>query len=137
VPTPREVFAVLAELWLNNPNASSFPQHLLADDVVVEMPLAPAGWPNRIAGRRQFVVLAEAGRSAVPVRFHDCRNVVIHETAEPEIIVAEYELAGTATTTGQAVAASFIAVLAVRDGRIAHWREYHNVPAVIHQLAVS
>ena len=31
------------------------------------------------------------------MRFEECRNVVIHETADPEVIVVEYELAGTAS----------------------------------------
>lgn len=133
MPTPREVFAALTQRWLSNAEASSFPQHLLADDIVIEMPLTPRGWPSRIEGRQPFVTLAEAGRAALPVRFDDCRNVMIHETADPEVIVVEYELAGTVTSTGRPAAAPFIAVLRVRDGRIAYWREYHNVAAMVQQ----
>jgi uncharacterized protein len=127
MPTPREVFAELARYWVGG--TPTFPRELLADDVVVEMPLAPPGWPNRVEGRETFVPLAEAGRAALPVRFHDCRDVVLHQTTDPEVTVAEYELAGTHTTTRAATAARFIAVFRIRDGRIARWREYHNVMA--------
>jgi ketosteroid isomerase-like protein len=131
--TPREVFALLSQHWLSN--APRFPQELLVDDVVIEMPMAPPGWPGRIEGRERFVPIAEAGRAALPVRFEECRNVVIHETADPDVIVVEYELAGTITTTGVSAAAPFIAVLRVRDGRIAHWREYQNAAAMLQLLA--
>jgi ketosteroid isomerase-like protein len=131
MPTPREIFALLARDWLSNANASAFPRDLLDDDVVIEMPLAPPGWPNRIQGRQQFVALAEAGRKAMPIRFDDCRNVVIHETADPEGIVVEYELVGTVTTTSTPASAQVIAVLRIQDGRIAHWREYHNIAAMV------
>lgn len=42
------------------------------------------------------------------------------------MIIAEYDLAGTVTTTGQPATASFIAILTVRDGKIVHWREYQD-----------
>lgn len=45
--------------------------------------------------------LAEAGREAMPIRFDDCRNVVIHDTVDPEGIVVQYELVGTITTTSR------------------------------------
>jgi uncharacterized protein len=71
------------------------------------------------------------------VRLEECRNVVIHETADPEVIVIEYELAGIVTTTNHRAAAPFIGVLRVRDGKIAGWREYQDVPAIQRALAVT
>jgi ketosteroid isomerase-like protein len=133
MPTPREIFALLSRDWLSNANVPTFPRDLLADDVVVEMPLAPPGWPSRIEGRQQFVALAEAGREAMPIRFEDCRNVVIHDTADSEGMVVEYELVGTLTTTSMQASAPVIAVFRVQDGRIAHWREYHNIAAMVQQ----
>ena len=72
----------------------------------------------------------EQGRAAFPVRFDDCRAVVVHETADPEVIVVEYELVGTHTTTGVTASAPFIAVLRTRDGKLAHWREYQHTLAI-------
>ncbi|GAA3426195.1 hypothetical protein GCM10018953_33780 [Streptosporangium nondiastaticum] len=48
----------------------------------------------------------------------------------PETVVAEYELAGTVTTTGLRGAASFVAVLTVRGGKVVRWREYRNTAAI-------
>ncbi|MFY1689504.1 nuclear transport factor 2 family protein [Plantactinospora sp. WMMB782] len=126
--TPTEVFARIREHFLAN--TAVFEPDQLAEDVVVEMPFAAPGRPNRIEGRREFLEFAAAGRAGLPVRFDDCRNVVIHETTDPEVIVVEYELTATVTTTGRSGSAPFIAVLRVRDGRIAHWREYQNPAAL-------
>jgi ketosteroid isomerase-like protein len=50
------------------------------------------------------------------------------------VIVVEYELAGTVTTTGRRAAAPFIGVLRVRDGKTVHWREYQNILAIADAL---
>jgi hypothetical protein len=107
---------------------------LLADDAVIEEPFAPPGRPKRFEGREQFLAFAEPQRAAFPVRFEEVRNVVIHDTVDPEVIIVEYELAGTVTTTGRRAAAPFIGVLRVRDGKTVHWREYQNVLAIAEAL---
>jgi ketosteroid isomerase-like protein len=117
---------------LGNPQADTFPRDLLADDVVIEMPLVPPGWPSRIEGRERFVALAEAGRRAMPLRFDECRDVIVHETTTANVLV-EYQLGGTHTTTGRAVSTPVIAVLNVHDGQITRWREYHNLAALLQQ----
>jgi ketosteroid isomerase-like protein len=68
------------------------------------------------------------------VRFEECREIAVHDTADPEVIVVEYELAGTVTTTGRRAAAPFIGVLRVRDGQVAGWREYQDAVAIAHAL---
>jgi ketosteroid isomerase-like protein len=119
--------------WLGHA-ANLFLDDGLADDVVVEEPFAPPGRPRRFQGREEFLAFAKAGRAALPVRFEECRNVVIHETTDPEVIVVEYELVGTVTTTQHRASAAFIGVLRVRNGQIVHWREYQNVLAIAHAL---
>jgi len=107
---------------------------LWTEDAVVEMPFAPTGSQRRCEGRDAFFALARAGQAALPVRFTGARNVVVHETNDPAVVIAEYELAGTITTTGQHASAAFIGVLTVRDGRIAGWREYQDSLAISHLL---
>lgn len=133
MPTAHDLFTRLAEEWLSNPQARSFPSDVLADDVVIEMPLAPPGWPSRVEGRQRFVALAEAGRHAMPLQFDHCHDVIVHETSDAANILVEYQLGGTLTTTGAPVVAPVIAVLRVHDGQITHWREYHNIAALLHQ----
>jgi ketosteroid isomerase-like protein len=132
---PREVFARMRREWLAYTAGSGFMDDQYADDVVIEMPFAPPGGVRRLQGRRESVAFVEAGRASLPpLRFEECRNVVIHETADPEVIVVEYELVGTVSATNRTASAAFIGVLRVRDGKIARWREYQNVLAITHEL---
>lgn len=107
---------------------------LLAPDAVIETPFAPPGRPRRFTGREEFLAFATAGRAALPVRFEECGELAVHETADPQVIVVEYELSGTVTSTGRRAAAPFIGVLRVRDGQIAGWREYQDAIAIAHAL---
>jgi len=130
--TPRQVFAYMRQQWLAN--GADAGDTLLAEDAVVETPFAAPGHPRRFDGREEFLAFAAAGRSSLPVRFEECRELAIHETADPQVIVVEYELAGTVTTTGRHASASFIGVLRVRDGLVTEWREYQNTLAIAHAL---
>lgn len=122
--SPREIFERFRQMIVSNdPDALG---QLSADDVVVETPFAPPGHPRRIAGREQNAAYARPRRAALPVRFEEFRDVVIHDTADPQTIIAEYVMAGTVTTTGRQSSASFIAILTVRDGKIVRWREYQD-----------
>lgn len=107
-----------------------FPDDLCAEDIVVETPFARPGSPTRIEGREQWLSFAKAGRAALPVRFEACHDLAVHETSDPDVIVVEYELDGTVTTTGTRASAAFVGVLRVRNGQVAHWREYQNLPAI-------
>ncbi|UJW33335.1 nuclear transport factor 2 family protein [Saccharothrix sp. AJ9571] len=122
-----ETFEAMRAGWLGDPAAFD---DLLADDAVIETPFAPTGHRRRFESKAEFVEFAGRTRGALPVRFEQCRNVTIHETADPETIVVEYELAGTVLPTGQSASAAFIGVLRVRDGRIVHWREYQDTAAI-------
>jgi ketosteroid isomerase-like protein len=110
-------------------------EDLCAEGVVVDLPFAPPGGPRRIAGRDEVAAFTAAGRSALPIRFDAFRVVTVHQTADPEVIVAEYEVTGTATTTGRSTTAAFVLVLRVRDGHVVHWREYQDTAAIARALA--
>jgi len=126
--TPSEIFDSLRGRWLAN--LPTYEADLLADDVVIETPFAAPGRPTRTEGKQRVLEYTQAGRAVFPVRFDDCRNVVVHQTGDPEVIVVEYELVGTHTTTGVTASAPFIAVLRTRDGRLVHWREYQHTVAI-------
>lgn len=94
-----------------------------ADAAVVEYPFAlPA--PMRLAGRediqRYFAAAAQ-----LPLRLH-VRDMVVRETADPEVVVAEWDYDGLVTTTGRSFRVSNIQVSTVRDGKIVASRDYHN-----------
>jgi len=108
---------------------------LYAEDVIVEIPFARTGMPKRLEGVEQFRALARAGRAALPVRFEEFRDVTIHDTDDPAVIIVEYELAGTVTTTNRSSSARFIVVMGVDErGRITCWREYSDHQAIADAL---
>ena len=126
--TPIEVFDAVRNRWLAN--LPTFDADLLADDVLVEALFAAPGRPTRIEGKQRVLEYTQGSRAQFPVRFDDCRNVVVHTTTDPDVIVVEYELVGTHTTTGTTASAPFIVVLRTRDGRLANWREYQHTLAI-------
>jgi ketosteroid isomerase-like protein len=131
--TPREIFERMRVRWLAGD--TTFDSDLLTDDVVIETPFAAPGRPTRTVGKVQVLAFTEAGRRSFPVRFTDCREVTVHETTDPDVIVVEYVLAGIHTGTGVTAAAPFIGVLTARDGRLAGWREYQHTMAITQVLA--
>jgi ketosteroid isomerase-like protein len=53
-------------------------------------------------------------------------EITIHETTDPEVIVAEFEYQGTVADTGEPFALPGIFVLRVRDGEIVSSRDYFD-----------
>lgn len=51
-------------------------------------------------------------------------EIVVHETADPEVIVAEFAYAGTVVSTGEPFRTPCIFVMRVRDGQIVESRDY-------------
>jgi hypothetical protein len=116
--------------------ATLLPAELLAEDVVVETPFSPPGM-RRHEGREAWLAFYRARSAVLPVRFEQLRELATHQTGDPEVIVVEYELTGTVTTTGRRASAVLIGVLRVRDGLIQHWREYQDVLAISEALKLT
>jgi uncharacterized protein len=53
-------------------------------------------------------------------------NVTIHQTTDPEVIVAEFEYQGTSGDTGEPYSVPGIFVLRVRNGEIVSSRDYFD-----------
>lgn len=126
--TARDLFDRFQEYVLGEA-----PHELWAPDVVIEQPFA-AGGPSRIEGRDAFLEKTKGSREALPVRFEEVRDVVVHETTDPNKIIVEYTLAGTILPTGEKASAPFIAVMEVRDGLLTLWREYQNTALMAEKL---
>ncbi|WP_040841436.1 nuclear transport factor 2 family protein [Nocardia brevicatena] len=125
----EQLFRRFLDYVLSDPG-ESVDEYLWALDVVIEMPFAPGGM-RRIEGRGRLLALAEEGRRALPVSFEEVRNVVVHQSTDPDVVIGEYELAGTLTTTGRQASARFISVLTAGKGQIVHWREYQDTHAML------
>jgi uncharacterized protein len=95
-----------------------------AEDAVIEIMFPPPGIPARTQGRE--VLRARFAASAQVMAFDKVDAVVIHETQDPEVVVAEYELHGHVIATGREFVFRYIMVVQVRDGLIVSSRDYGN-----------
>lgn len=95
-----------------------------APSVVIELPFAPPGFPNRIETTRdELAARWSQPRSHV---FEETLDVAIHETADPDVVIVEYTLRGTNKQTQDAFDLPFILVITVKDGHIVHSRDYSD-----------
>jgi uncharacterized protein len=120
--SPREVFLALVN-GIADGNTDELPE-LYAEQIDVVHPFDPLrGAPLRSrAELRERMQRAAAG----PRPRRRVGNVVIHETTDPEVIVAEFEYQGTSPDTGEPYALPAIFVLRVRNGEIVSSRDYHD-----------
>jgi len=127
--TPREV--VLKMLACVSEGRWDDLAELHAEDAVVihahDVPL-----PSRHEGRAQLGSYFAHGKSLPLVL--QARNIVVHETIDPEVVVAEYDYLGRVTTTDRTVQFSNVSVLRIRDGQIVQSRDFMNRFALAHAL---
>lgn len=125
--TPKEIWEIQHKLVLN----FDVDQHaeLFAEDGVWEFPRAPQGSKVKLEGRdaiREWVIENAKSSQEAGHRVLGYDEVVIHETADPSVIVVEFDLHGEVTHTGERFRRSYVQVLRVRDGKIVSLRDYFN-----------
>jgi ketosteroid isomerase-like protein len=99
--------------------------------VVIELPFTPAGVPRLTHGREE---LRERFRAAGQLRrMTKAENVVVHETADPEVLVAEFDLLGE--FDGEPFTSTYAMVVTVRDGKIVYSRDYSDTAAAAERIA--
>jgi ketosteroid isomerase-like protein len=120
--SPRDVFLALVDgvaegRWEELPG-------LYAEQTHVVHPFDPL----RAAALRTRDELREHFRpsGAGPRLRRRAANITIHETTDPEVIVAEFEYQGTVAETGERFAQPAIFVLRVRNGEIVSSRDYFD-----------
>lgn len=123
--SPREVVVALMQ-GISAGNWSEL-HAWFSDNAVVEYPFAlPA--PFRLEGQ-DAIQKYFAAVAAYPLSLQ-MRNMVVHETQDPEVVVAEWDYDGSVTSSGRMFRVSNITVTTVRDGRIVSSRDYHNHAAL-------
>ena len=98
---------------------------LLADDVLWELPFAPAiGHPARLSGRAEVVRHIDWFLGAVKdFRFFE---VKVHAFADPDAAVAEAKAEAFIKPTGRIYRQDYVVFLRAADGKIAFLREYFD-----------
>jgi ketosteroid isomerase-like protein len=94
-----------------------------AEDAVVEQPLNIPE-PTRLVGR-EAVRRAFAAAGQGPLRLSP-RNLVVHTTADPEVVIAEYDYDVSNITTGRGSTVANVQLFRVRDGQFVATRDYHD-----------
>lgn len=120
--SPRDVFLALVNgvaegRWDQLPD-------LYAEQTHVVHPFDPVRGPalrTRDELREHF-----RPTGAGPLLHRRAANITIHETTDPEVIIAEFEYQGTVADTGEPFALPGIFVLRVRNGEIVSSRDYFD-----------
>jgi uncharacterized protein len=123
--TPREVFHQLVQGVAERRWDDVL--RLYADDTFVEHPLDPLGAPplrGRAALRDHF---RAGGDPESELRLRPS-NITVHETTDPEVIVAEFEYHATLVATGETQRLPCVFVMRIRDGQIVTSRDYAPPP---------
>jgi ketosteroid isomerase-like protein len=99
-----------------------------AVDAVHEFPFTRPGLPSRLEGRDEIVSWTAAVWNTNTFKYERYRTLAIYDTNDPDTIIVEQEALGISTSTGE-FALPNIVVLTVRNGQIAHLRDYVNILA--------
>lgn len=103
---------------------------LLAEDAVIEFPYAPSvGTPERLEGKAAILHYMKD----VPTRMPGLTfsNLRIHETLNPDVVLAEVHGEATIAATGKHYAQDYVLWLEAKDGKLVRYREYWNpIPAL-------
>jgi ketosteroid isomerase-like protein len=94
--------------------------------------------PNRAPALRTREELREhfaKGLAMMPQVRREARNVQIHETADPEVVIGEFEYHNTIVDTGETFDMPAIFVMRVRNGEIVESRDYADHATVAKALA--
>jgi uncharacterized protein len=105
---------------------------LWAVDGTIEFPFAPAGYPQRLEGRAAVADYLRDYTDHVDLRAITSRTV--HQTVDPDVVVVEFEVDGTAVHTGRPYRMRYISVITVRDGEITGYRDYWSPVAAAEAL---
>jgi ketosteroid isomerase-like protein/predicted enzyme related to lactoylglutathione lyase len=103
----------------------------VAADAIFEFRYRFPGWPERLESRAAYMTTLESYQ----MQLHSANGLVVHSTRDPGVVVLEYEVHGTARSTGKAYDNRFCSIVTISDRKIVHWRDYMDSLAPV--LATS
>jgi ketosteroid isomerase-like protein len=120
---PRQALARFHQAMLDSSPDGLADLH--AVDAVYEFPFLNPARPARYEGREQIRAgFREAWGTFTGRPVLSIHDVVVHETTDAEVIIAEQQFDVVLASTGRGFTSSFLLVLRVRDGLIVHTRDY-------------
>jgi ketosteroid isomerase-like protein len=124
-PSPRDIVERVHRLTLDDDVAGQ--ANLYAVDGVLEWPFAPPGVPRRVQGRekiRRLLLTMGRGHTYTGAERMGFHSFVVHQTVDPETIIAELRVGGQLTTAGVIYRIPSIQMFKIRDGEILLCRDY-------------
>lgn len=118
--SPREVFDKLLSGIVDRDFADLW--QLYAPDTVVTQPYTLPE-PTTLSGQD---TLRKHFSNAAPPFTMRAENVVVRDTTDPEVIVAEYDYVITNPATNKSITTANVIIMRVRDGQIVESHDYHN-----------
>jgi uncharacterized protein len=103
---------------------------LFADDVIFEFPYAPEGLPKRLEGKAALAAHLERLGPLLTFGMMELGNVY----AVGETVIFEFSCTGEGVATGAPYNQVYISVVTLREGHIAHYRDYWNPLVVLTAL---
>lgn len=94
---------------------------------VVEFPFGP---PGRICPRGRDEIREYARELAKSVRFTAITRQTRHETADPDVLIAEWEVEGVVLATGTTCLLKHVSVLKTGGEGVEHFRDYRSRPVL-------
>ncbi|MEZ0092351.1 nuclear transport factor 2 family protein [Streptacidiphilus sp. EB129] len=122
VRTPRETVALLLRTTVEGTRSDL--ADLYAPDVVVEMPFTRPGFPSRTEGGETIRTRMKAVEGLWT--YDSVDGVTLHDTADPEVVIAEFRVHGHLTANREPFTLGYINVVRVVDGLIVSSRDYGN-----------
>ena len=97
---------------------------MFADDAVMEFPFAPSTVPKRVVGKPAIVEYVNT--LAGQFTFERFGEPSVQTTADPDLVVAEFEALGRHNATGEIYDQHYVSFIHTRGSYIVHYREYWN-----------
>ena len=98
--------------------------NLFAEEGVLEFPYGPDGFPKKVAGKEALYEYMKNFPEHFKVAF---TNLYFHPTADPTLVIAEFESDGIALSTGRPYLQKYISVVNnTEDGKITRYVDFWN-----------
>ena len=99
----------------------------VTDDLVFDLPYGPDFMPNPVLGRdawNQMQLMTFELFTSFALEL-----IEVHDCLDPDELIAEYRSEAVVARNGNDYRNRYIGVFRFRDGKISHWREFHNPEA--------
>ncbi|MGW7489615.1 nuclear transport factor 2 family protein [Streptomyces sp. NPDC054786] len=131
-PSPREVLAAYHRAmlaWSADDLAD-----LYAPDAVHEFPFLAPGRPGRYHGREEVRTGYRAAWGATSVRLQEIHDVVVFDSADPEVVIGQWGATATFEPGAAPVEITGLLILRVHEGLIVHALDYMDSLGTFHAL---